>query len=744
MEHATLVAAASGQSLANGWDAICAINARQVNAIFFQQYLQGGPTSPARPLRAILAGDSPTNYWLLDVVAGPPQVSIDSDLGSGRARVTMFLLRGALIQFDSKSMAMTSAILVQPNESTLTGVLSLAKVTGHANSLGQVVLDLSSGAYQPQVKGVDPGSVLAADIGKAVQTFFAHNETKYPLGTIVESTVSPCLQPTSFEIATQPAPGGTAGDGCVLLLIQTNGKAGTVGALDPYPIPSGRTAALIVSNQVIFNQLMPALLTTTFKTIGTMFAGQQPNNGVWQTVGSGGSIDLGVLGDSNRPHGCVDEPAFTADSDKNPAAVVISTNGLTIAPSSSGSLSVTWSHQWDQQWAFWSGYWNGWNCEQGTTGHTSTLQGSYSQTSAASVDPNTEVVSFSGSGKASLSQVGGPSGLQRFFGIDRDIPSTFTSGFEDNLKKRLGAIELPEVNTFALANLLFPSLHALSFQEASLPGDLLLHGQVKQTLAVTPPMADLKPGQAQQFSAAMSGQPTTDILWEIKPAVGSIDSSGRYIAPSAIGGVEVVVITAIDKSNASVVGGAMVVIHEAAAPTGLIVSPAKLVLTAGQSFNLSVTDETGTPVAATCTLSPNVGTIAQGWTTGEWTYTAPAKVDAASVVTIEATSAAKSSQTGTATLQLVPTTQVTITPASATITAGRSVQLKATSDALDAYTWQIYPAGAGSVTPAPGDSSQATYAAPAAVATPTVVTVVAYGLGDSAGIGLARVTVTSA
>ena len=122
MEHATLVAAAPGQSLANGWDAICAINARQVNAIFFQQYLQGGPTSPARPLRAILAGDSPTNYWLLDVVAGPPQVSIDSDLGSGRARVTMFLLRGALIQFDSTSMAMTSAILVQPNESTLVAV----------------------------------------------------------------------------------------------------------------------------------------------------------------------------------------------------------------------------------------------------------------------------------------------------------------------------------------------------------------------------------------------------------------------------------------------------------------------------------------------------------------------------------------------------------------------------------------------------------------------------------------------
>lgn len=743
MEHAELVAAASGQSLANGWDAICAINAQQVNAIFFQQYLQDGPTSPAMPLRAILAGDSPTNYWLLDVVAGPPQVSIASDLGLGQARVTMFLLRGALIQFDSKSMAITGAILVQPNELTLTGVLSLAKVTGHANSLGQVVLDLASGAYQPQVKGVDPGSVLATDIGKAVQTFFAHNETKYRLGTIVESTVSPCLQPTSFEIATQPAPGGAAGDGCVLLLIQTNGKGGTVGALDPYPIPSGRTAALIVSNQLVFNQLLPPLLTATFKTMGTTFAGQQ-SNGMWQTVGSGGSIGLGVLGDTNHPQACFNELAFTADGNKNPAAVAISTNGLTMAPSSSGSLSMAWSHQWDQQWAFWGGYWNGWNCEWGTTGQTSTLRGSYSQTSAARVDPNTDVVSFSGSGTASLSQVGGPSGLQKFFGIDEDIPSTFTSGFQDNLKKQLGAIELPEVNTFALANLLFPALHALSFQEASLPCDLLLHGQVKQTLAVTPATADLKPGQAQQFSAAMSGQPAADILWEIKPAAGSIDSSGRYTASSAIGGVEVVAITAIDKSHPSVVGSAMVVIHEAAASAGLVVSPAKLALTAGQSFSLSVTDEMGTPAPATLTLSPNVGTIAQGWTTGEWAYTAPAKVDTASTVTVTATSAAKSPQTGTATIQLVPTTQVTITPASAATTAGHSVQLKAASGALGAYTWQIYPAGAGSVTPAPGDSTQATYAAPAAVATTTAVTVVAYGLGDSAGIGLARVTITPA
>jgi hypothetical protein len=60
-------------SATNGWDAICAMNLKQVNSLLLRQYLQNGPTSPAMPLRLVLNAES--QFWLLDVVLGPPELS---------------------------------------------------------------------------------------------------------------------------------------------------------------------------------------------------------------------------------------------------------------------------------------------------------------------------------------------------------------------------------------------------------------------------------------------------------------------------------------------------------------------------------------------------------------------------------------------------------------------------------------------------------------------------------------------
>jgi hypothetical protein len=738
MDKASTVNAMSGQSATNGWDAICALNAQRVNSIFFQQYLQDGPTNPATPLRVILQGEG-TNFWALDIVAGPPEVTFPTNLSLQQVQVTMFLVRGALIEFDPNQMVITSAILIDANESWITGALNLEQVTGTGNTLGQVVVDLGSNAYQPQVKGVDPDSVLATDIGTALKTFFAHNATKYPLGTLMETGVPACLQPTHFSFVNQPAPGSNTGDGCVLLLIRTNGSGGTIGQLATYPIPDGQTVALIVSNQVIFNQLMPVQFTQELQNLGTTFSGKQ-TNGVWQTVSSGGSINLPVLGNTQAPGSCLAQSAFTSDGQTNPAGVAVSTDGFVIAPAS-GSLSVAWNHTWTQQWACWSGLlYKGW-CRWMKYLQTSTLAGSYSQTSAPTVDPTTDIVSFSGSGTVSLNQTDAPAWWQKLFFGAEDIPSQFTAAIQPTLQAVFNAVQVPAVNTFALANLLFPSLHVLNLQQASLPCDLLLNGQLQQRLSISPSTVDLEPGQTQQFTAMSAGQPVTNVLWELKPTLGSITSSGLYTAPGSVARAEVVVVTAISQSDASLVGSAMVLVYRPVPATGLVVSPANLILTAGQSFNLLVTDESGTPVAANCTLNPNVGQIAQGWQTGEWTYTAPSPVTASTPVTVTATSTANPSQTGTGTVNLTPTEKIQITPPSSSISGGQTLQLKATPADLTEYRWQIFPYGTGSITPDASDDSQATYAAPSTVPSVTEVMVAAYSLGDSAGIGLARVTV---
>jgi hypothetical protein len=734
MDSASIISAMSGQSATNGWDAICALDAQLVNSIFFQQYLQDGPTNPATPLQVILQGED-TSFWILDLVAGPPGVTFPGDLNLQQVQVTMFLVRGALIEFDPNQLVIKNAILVEPNESWVTGALNFGQVTGQGTTLGQIFVDLGSGAYQPLVKGVDPDSVLAREIGTALQTFFADNATRYPLGILMETGVPACLQPTKFDFVTQPAPGSTTGDGCVLLLIQTNGSGGAVGQLDPYPIPSEEAVALIVSNQVIFNQLLPWALTAEFKPLGTNFTGQSVN-GVWQTSGNGGSINAGrVDGDSDLTAYWTQDERYGSET---PVVVPISTFTISSQPT---GLNASWQYSWTQGWGYLP------------AGHSAypdwdTIRMSLSCqfTAPAAVDQTTDIVSFGGRPATNVSYQKS-SILDDIFGNGSEADAAgdiISKAVGAALNQLFSAFQLPAINTFALGNLLFPNRHAIALQNVSLPCDLLLTGQMQQPLTVSPPTVDLEPGQTQQFTAMSAGQPVTTVLWELKPTLGSITSSGLYTAPGSVARAEVVVVTAISQSDASLVGSAMVLVYRPVPATGLVVSPANLILTPGQSFELFVTDDNGSPVAATCTLSPSLGQITQGLGTGQWTYTAPSSITEATSVTATATGIADPSQTGTGTVNLTPTEEIQITPASATVEVGHSLQLQATSADLTDYSWQIFPYGVGGITPDESDDSQATYTAPASVASSnTEVAVVAYSLGDSVGIGLARITVVS-
>ena len=739
MDTRTIVAAMAAQSVTNGWDAICAVNARRMNSIFLQQYLQDGPTSPATPLRLILQGEG-TNFWLLDLIAGPPQVTLPTDLSQQQVQVTMFLVSGALIEIDPRQMVITSAILIDPNESWVTGALSLAKVTGHANTVGQVVVDLGSNAYQPQIKGVDPDSVLATNVGAALQTFFAHNATQYPLGTIMGEHRR--RGASTQELRLCDTAGARQQDRRRLPATadpdhRQRRHSRAAHHLSDSERPDGSPDRV---NQVIFNRLIPPFLTLECKPMGTTFSGRQAN-GVWETVSSGGSINIGVLGDTQPDNPCFHQTAFSANSDRNPAAVTVSTTGFTIAPGSDGHLSVQWNNTWSQQWAYWTGAWVRNSCKAYRNPQTSTLMGAFSQASTPSVDPTTDIVTFRGSGTVSLDQKDAPSWWKKLLFGDEDIPSQFTSAIQPALQRIFNSLQMPEIDTFALANLLFPAQHALNLQQAALPCDLLVTGQVRETVAISPATVNLEPGQTQQFTAMLAGQPVTNVLWEIKPALGSISNSGLYTAPVSLAGAHVVVVTAVSESNTNLAGSAMVLLFRPVPPTGLIISPTNLVLTASQSFNLLVTDENGTPVEAKCALSPEVGEIRQGWLTGQWTYTAPSPVTESAPVTVTATSTANPKQTGTGTVTLMVTEKIQITPANQSISVGQSLQLQATPVHPDRYTWQIYPIGVGSIRPNDGNSSQATYAAPSSLENVTEVMVAAYSLGDSAGIGLARVTV---
>lgn len=148
-------------------------------------------------------------------------------------------------------------------------------------------------------------------------------------------------------------------------------------------------------------------------------------------------------------------------------------------------------------------------------------------------------------------------------------------------------------------------------------------------------------------------------------------------------------------------------------------------------------DSRGSKIAAS--LHPDgLGTLTEGDSTGQWTYSAPNSVAGTSVVRIVATSADKS-KTGEAQITLMPSSvAIDITPASPDIAPGGSVSF--TVKGADNLTWMAWPIG--TIT---GDDSGAKYSAPANTQGEQRVRVIAYSVSANNGakLGVAHVKIAS-
>lgn len=119
-------------------------------------------------------------------------------------------------------------------------------------------------------------------------------------------------------------------------------------------------------------------------------------------------------------------------------------------------------------------------------------------------------------------------------------------------------------------------------------------------------------------------------------------------------------------------------------------------------------------------------------------YTAPNAVPNPATVTVQATSRAMPSAVGTASVTITgppPPISVTISPTTATVRVGKTVQFKATvqNTTNQAVTWS---ATAGTI------SSTGLYKAPSSVPSPNPVTIKAVSAADNTKSGTAAVTIT--
>jgi hypothetical protein len=737
----------AAQDATNGWDAVCAMNKDQVAAIWYQDFLNRGPASSAWHLRFLVPSGADSSVFVLDANVGPPDVSFPPGLEPQQCQVTMFFNGGLLLQIDPDRQVIERAVVIHPTRSWMQGPLELDQVAGDLNQVGRAEADLSKAAYRPTLEGVDPASELNTQIGNAVQTYFLNNPTKYPIGVVALSDVPAALQPLHFRIVVQQKP-ANADDGCVVLLIQTKEGRGSPGQLAPlptYPIPSDRSAALILSNQVLFGKLMPEQLVKAFKAanLPVQFTAQQ-SGATWQAVAtSGGTLNVGVLRGPGEH-----DPYTSGASGTDEASVVVNLNGLTVSPSGN-ALTVRWSYKWTQPWSYWQ--YNPPSREQmhpGWQRYSYTpyqLQATYSQTGSPTVASDTGTVSFPATAQMSLTPVDPPSTFEKIFSpaTTDKVAADFQGTLQEAVGNVLAGIPLPDVKTFALANLLFPADHALALRQASLPGDLLCVGEMVQTLTVTSVakttaagFITVQPGGTLDFSASLKGVQTRNVTWQAN--AGTIDGNGHYQAPATVSGPVMDVVRASNRDDLKVGGAAGVLVYSPPPATALSTDPEEVTLTAGSKVTFTVRDGSTPITADQPTLSPQLGSISQDFE-GNWQYQAPGTIQQPTPVTVSFSSSDRSKH-GQATVHLLPAASVTVHPGPndppVEVAPGGMLKLTASAPDIDSFHWILYPSGKGTIV---GSGSQATYTAPASIATADFVNVVTYGLGKAAGVAFTRV-----
>ncbi len=162
----------------------------------------------------------------------------------------------------------------------------------------------------------------------------------------------------------------------------------------------------------------------------------------------------------------------------------------------------------------------------------------------------------------------------------------------------------------------------------------------------------------------------------------------------------------------------------------LSINPSSLSLVAGSTVTYQAQLNGLSTSNVTWRLEPSIGNI-----TSQGVYVAPAAVSSPTLVQVKATYSLNTAVTASASLQVVPNTQITVSPSAATIAPGASATFQAlvTGNTNTGVSWRI--------SPAVGSINGGIYTAPASVTSATNVTISATSNADPTRIASATVTI---
>jgi hypothetical protein len=182
------------------------------------------------------------------------------------------------------------------------------------------------------------------------------------------------------------------------------------------------------------------------------------------------------------------------------------------------------------------------------------------------------------------------------------------------------------------------------------------------SVSISPKSASVRVGGQLQFSAKVNGTASADVEWSAD--VGSVDGNGLFTAPATAGTAHVTVTSRADSSQS-----ATAVVEVSSKPVLTVTPVSGSVMEGG---TLQLTAKLDGQAETDVTWSTDVGSIS-----ASGLFTAPQSTGTAHITVVDNTGKADSAQ---ATVSIKAKPSLTVTPSTASVSGGGTVQLTAKLD----------------------------------------------------------------
>jgi trimeric autotransporter adhesin len=229
---------------------------------------------------------------------------------------------------------------------------------------------------------------------------------------------------------------------------------------------------------------------------------------------------------------------------------------------------------------------------------------------------------------------------------------------------------------------------APGFTQITINGTLNVAVTVLPPVVIVPGAATLGASQTEDFTARVTAGADAPVTWSLNPELGTIDSSGHYVAPDSIAAAQTVTLTATSVADQTQTGTATITLTS---DVSITLMPGGCGVYAGQSQQFTATTSNLGTAGVVWSINP----AGAGAISSSGLYTAPSPINESASVSIIATSGSNPSVSSSATCWLLPPVagrgssgnfNLSVSQSTVTIPAGGSAAFGFTETATNGFT----------------------------------------------------------